>query len=92
MFIARPISECLELYEKHVQKLAKEIYIENEYLVLNVGCEYDISLSSIDNPIKLVWWIHHLSEKNWFTTAHAGRLIELATEHMGIAMYEGEGK
>jgi|GEM_PF-2369010 hypothetical protein len=52
---------------------------------------YYIGLDRIDNPIKLIWWIHHLCEKQWFNQRMSKRLIELATERMGLKMYQGQG-
>jgi len=52
---------------------------------------YFIELDRIDTPIKLIWWIHHLEEKGFFTRWMCKRLIEVTTEKMGFKMYEGEG-
>ena len=56
------------------------------------GQAYEILKSRIDTPMKLVWWIHHLSEKNWVTTGTIRALIYHAMiDVMGMKMYEGEG-
>jgi hypothetical protein len=39
----------------------------------------------------LIWWIHHLCEKGWMNTEKTKDLIEVATEEMGLKMYQGEG-
>jgi hypothetical protein len=69
------------------------VFIEDGCLVIrpkNWGAYY-IGLDRIDTTIKLVWWIHHLCEKNWFDQEINQRLIELATERMGLKTYQGEG-
>lgn len=68
----------------------------SEVIVTSTGIaldnnKYFIEFNRIDNPIKLIWWIHHLCEKDWITKETIETLIEVTTKNMGIGMYEGEG-
>lgn len=66
-----------------------DLRIEDDYIIIHD--HYEIPFSRIDNPIKLIWWIHHLCEKSWVKPRLINRLIMIATEKMGLKMYEGEG-
>jgi hypothetical protein len=53
---------------------------------------YEIARSRIDNPTKLVWWLHHMNEKSWWTRDHESQLIEVVmVEICHKKMYEGQG-
>jgi hypothetical protein len=82
--------ERLEEIENSVKLMDDGEYCEGKYLSLDNG-KYCICIDRIDNPIKLIWWIHHLNKKDWFKREHVERLIEVATEAMGIKMYQGQG-
>ena len=44
------------------------------------GYDYVIDRDRIDTPAKLVSWLCHLSEKEWFRTQSAYRLVEVASK------------
>ena len=71
------------------------VKLEDDYVVLDNNVmgvyPYLIHKDRINNPIKLIWWIHHLCEKNWMDLRAIENLIELTTKLMNIKMYQGEG-
>lgn len=44
---------------------------------------YNIDLARIDSPLKLVGWLHHLSEKVWFDQTYCRQLIQVVCYHFG---------
>lgn len=44
---------------------------------------YNIDLARIDSPLKLVGWLHHLSEKVWFDQTYCRQLIQVVCCHFG---------
>jgi hypothetical protein len=47
------------------------------------GDTYEFELRRADTPLKLLEWLHHLSEKCWFDWQVARELIELVGDHYG---------
>ena len=41
------------------------------------ACPYSIGLDRIDTNAKLIEWLQHLSEKDWFTASHVRQLIAI---------------
>lgn len=56
------------------------------FICIDTGRDvYEIETSRIDSPEKLIHWLHHLSQKTWFTPHICRDLIVVACDHMGIA-------
>lgn len=52
---------------------------------------YDVYIDRCDNPVKIVWWIHHLAQKPWMSKEKINEFIEIAMGNIGIKPYQGEG-
>ncbi len=56
----------LEQYIEHREKLAKKVYLEDGFIVLNTGNTlYEIAVSRIHSHESLANWAFHLTEKVW---------------------------
>lgn len=62
----------------------KFVYFEDGYIVINVHYEYNIAIERINTPEKLLFWVYHLSEKNWVTKQIIRDVVKLAIEKMNI--------
>lgn len=64
------------------EKMADEqVYIDGDGIMINVAYEYHIDFYRCDSPIKILEWVHHLSEKNWATVAVLKSFIDLACKY-----------
>lgn len=71
-------------------KEKKGVYIEGNYLILNVRYPYDIALSRIDTPIKAHEWMVHLLEKNWITREILFEMVDILQNHFGYNLHNME--
>ena len=67
--------------EKHMAELERQVYIEDNHVIINVEYEYDIALSRCDTNEKLMAWVVHLCEKTWMTKVVLRRFIQLVQHH-----------
>lgn len=44
---------------------------------------YQFALDRIDTPLKLLGWVHHLTEKVWMESLDLRELIEAVADHFG---------
>jgi len=44
---------------------------------------YDIGFEQVDNPMKLIHWLHHMTNKQWFTSAVCHQFIECVAQQNG---------
>lgn len=65
-------------------KLTEQVYIEKDYLILNIRYEYAIELRRLNTPQKIIGWVNHLKSKTWVNKEHLARFIFLAFGHIGI--------
>lgn len=63
---------------EHDEKMAKQVYVKDDHIILNVSYEYNILKADCDTPEKLLSWVYHLTEKTWMTTEAMRRFIEVA--------------
>lgn len=63
-----------------------KIYIEKDFLVLNVRFPYEIHLSRLDTPEKAHQWIIHLLEKNWVTRELLFSFVCTLEQHFGYSL------
>jgi len=68
---------------KQERELQEMIFIDGDYLVVNVSYEYNVPLKDISTPELLLRLVHHLTEKTWMTQTYTRRLIEVAAHHFG---------
>lgn len=85
------IQDIIKRSQKEEEVLGKIVYIEDNYIVIDVKNPfifyYDIELSRINTPDKLLCWIFHLLGKNWMTTDILRKFIELISKHHNINIY-----
>jgi len=51
----------------NIERSHEEVVIEGEVVIFPNAGRYEIGLSRLDSPEKLLSWIVHLSEKTWFS-------------------------
>ena len=66
----------LQLIEEPISR-KRLAWIEADQLLLMVqdNYEYPIDLDRIDTPQKVLGWLMHLGEKDWFTTEHMNEIL-----------------
>ncbi len=57
-------------------------------ILLRKQYDYWIELDRINTHEKLVWWIRHLSGKNWVDTRAIRDLIDIVHNHMPVTPIE----
>ena len=58
--------------------MEKEVVLKDDFITLHGW--YHIGLDRIKTPRDLLGWVHHLSEKTWFTTELCNEFIERIAE------------
>ena len=66
----------------------KGVYIQGDYLVLNIRFPYEIELDRIDTPIQAYEWIIHLIEKNWVTREVLRSMVDVLQKHFGYNLHD----
>lgn len=56
------------------------VFKRGEYRLQTGNAWYTFDADRCTRPAELLAWIHHLSDKTWFTSRHAHQLIELANK------------
>jgi len=82
--------DWLERAELEEKEWNKKIFVDGRYLSINAEGypgSYDIELSEIDTPNKLLEWILHLIEKNWVTRDLLVHMIRVLEGHFGHNYY-----
>lgn len=64
--------------------MSKNIYVKDGYLTLDYGYPYDIELSRLDTPEKILRWVEQLSAKNWVTDSIIGAFVLLALDQINL--------
>ena len=72
-----------------LEDLESRIYYEKQedgslYLILKLAYEYPIEAKRINTEVKLLWWIRHLSEKNWMTADSIAILFDVVSKKNGF--------
>lgn len=75
-----------ELALAEEERLRKQVYVEDDHIVINVVTEYNVAKTRCDTPEKLLHWVWHLTEKTWMTNEIMRRFIEIACRENGIEM------
>jgi hypothetical protein len=89
--ITNPFSaEAIKEWGEYNQRLERECYVTGGCLVLDLGTQpYEIELSRIDTPEKILIWSCHLCEKTWMRRDLMRRFIEVASEQIGFDPFAG---
>lgn len=61
------------------------VYIEGDYLVINVSDGYSIELNRCDTHDKILHWVSHLCEKTWITPDVLRDFIRVATKYHNLS-------
>ncbi|WP_421789328.1 hypothetical protein [Hyphobacterium sp.] len=67
--------------------MTKAVRVEDGHLVIDVKYEYNIHLSRIDTPEKVVSWVYHLTEKTWMTTEVLREVLKTVSNENGIDIH-----
>lgn len=78
---AIPIGELLKLPDD------PRIKVDKHFVGLFFRYPYFIEMSRISTPVSLLWWIHHLTGKNWITRDTIHVLIKKVCAVKGWKMY-----
>jgi hypothetical protein len=68
-------------------KPVRNIYIEGDYLVLNVRYPYEIELSRLNTPLKAFHFLVHLLEKNWVDRRLLFNFVSILEKHFGYDLH-----
>ncbi|CNK98437.1 hypothetical protein [Yersinia aldovae] len=60
------------------ERLARQIYIQDGYITINVAYEYNISLEACATHEALLGWVVHLSDKTWMDLDLMKHFIQIA--------------
>ena len=52
---------------------------------------YDIGFDQVDNPMKLIHWLHHMTEKVWFNSDVCNYFIECVARQNGWDIFNVKG-
>lgn len=70
--------------EEHEALLNSQVYIADDYIVINIEHEYNIELNRCDTHEKILGWASHLCEKTWMNLNVMERFIQLAAAHHNL--------
>lgn len=66
------------------ERLAKQVSIIDDYIVINVSYEYNIPLADCATHAQILGWVVHLCEKTWMTKEVLERFIKMACGKHGL--------
>lgn len=83
---ARTFSEITEEAKREEDQLAKEIFIEEGFVVFEcVGAgRYSIELKRMRSYGRLLSWVYHLAGKPWMTPERLKYMMRLVGAHYGL--------
>ena len=75
-----------EEYMATLQGRLARIVMDESYLTINVDdhYQYEIALNRINNPVKILQWVIHLTEKTWMTTELMRQFVIASCTKAGI--------
>lgn len=73
-------------YLEKLQGRLTNIVVDETHLTIKAGAhyEYEIALDRIDNPVKILQWVIHLTEKGWMTNELMRQFVQAACTKAGI--------
>lgn len=63
---------------------SQDMYIEDDYLIINYSYPYEIELDRIDTPEKVLGWVAHLCGKTWMDNDKIERFIDFCGSINGV--------
>ncbi|QDO82405.1 hypothetical protein FM037_03045 [Shewanella psychropiezotolerans] len=67
-------------------KVAKQVFIEDGHIVINVCYEYNIPISDCNTPERIRSWVKQLSEKTWMTNKVMEQFIQIACDQSNVKL------
>lgn len=73
-------------YLEKLQGRLTNIVVDDTHLTIKAGehYEYEIALDRIDNAVKILQWVIHLTEKSWMTTELVRQFVQAACTKAGV--------
>lgn len=71
---------------KKIDELNKSIYVEGEYIVVNVEYEYNIPIRRCQSYSDILGWVYQLTEKTWMSRELLRHFIRVAHSASEIAI------
>ena len=71
---------------EQLEAVQRQVYVQNNSIVLDVAYEYSIALSRCDTAEKLLSWVLHLQQKTWVNSLITERFVSLACQANGIRL------
>ena len=76
-----------EQHTEDFESIPETIIIEKDGINISKDKEYFIEWSRCDDIVKILEWVHHLSEKSWITSECIHEFITAATAHHKLDIY-----
>lgn len=76
-----------EFMEECTERLAKQCYIEGDYIIINIAYEYPVELRRCSTPESILGLVAHLAGKTWMTRDVLGEFVNLAAAHHNIKIH-----
>lgn len=76
--------ELVKKIKDDEERLAKQVSVVDDYIVINVSYEYNIPLSGCATHAQILGWVVHLCEKTWITTEVLERFVKIACGKHGL--------
>lgn len=70
----------------HEERLAKQVYVKDNFIIIAVEYEYPIELARCDTHEKILAWVVQLSDKNWMDPEVLQRFVYLAAQKHGLKL------
>jgi len=73
-------------YMERLQGRLTNIIVDDTHLTIKANDQfgYEIALDRIDNPVKILQWVIHLTEKTWMTTELLNQFVQAACNKAGV--------
>lgn len=76
------LSDLVENFENEPE----QVYIEDNWIIVNVVYPYEIHFERCDTPAQILNWVRQLSQKRWVTAKILNDFTQLAFKRIGIEL------
>lgn len=80
----KSIAEIMEEASARDAKLAEQVFVEGDLIVVNIQYRYEVPLSGCKSHEAVLNWCFHLSDKTWMTLDALMRFAYLACKENGL--------
>ena len=80
------VSDIWKQMEEYDALMAKQVYLEEGRIVIEVAYKYEIALNRCDNAEKILAWVLQISEKTWSNPHVIRRFVQLAAQKNGVEL------